>query len=236
MFDWKAVVLLLAHFTYRFQSVLKAEGKKNQQGAAFGACQAARCNISRPQDACLWWKQEPVHCKRGAIQINGFCCQIGTPRNVSTTPVFYVCITQSALQLLTSACTLSPVILIAEIQDGNSICGTGKSVPPAAIPQPATKGLATWHNPSTWCYHKGVSFSQVWYQWYFFTISLLNILFCWTRWDHVVTHLLMCCSYVSIFRSFFSKRFGTEDIGDGMDRSAGEAITRACAPLNWASH
>ena len=158
MFDWKAVVLLLAHFTYRFQSVLKAEGKKNQQGAAFGACQAARCNISRPQDACLWWKQEPVHCKRAAIQINGFCCQIGTPRNVSTTPVFYVSITQSALQLLTSACTLSPVILIAEIQDGNSICGTGKSVPPAAIPQPATRDsphdtiqaldVVMWESPS----------------------------------------------------------------------------------------
>ena len=66
---------------------------------------------------------------------------------------------------------------------------------------------ATWHNPSTWCCHVGVSFSQVWYQWHFFTIYLLNILFCWTRWDHVVTHLLMCCSYVSIFRSFFLQAF-----------------------------
>lgn len=42
-------------------------------------------------------------------------------------------------------------------------------------------------------------------------------------------------NYVSISRSFFSKRFDTEDTSDGMECWR-EAITRACSSLNWASH
>ena len=87
MFCWKAVLLLhlltVSIYIPGFNQSW-TEGKKNQQGGAFGAYQGARCDISRQQDACIRWKHEHVHCRRAAIQVNGFCCQVGTPRNVST--------------------------------------------------------------------------------------------------------------------------------------------------------
>ena len=88
MFCWKAVLLLhlliVSIYIPGFNQSW-TEGKKNQQGGAFGAYQGARWDISRPQDACIRWKHEHVHCRRAAIQVNGFCCQVGTPRNVSRT-------------------------------------------------------------------------------------------------------------------------------------------------------
>lgn len=152
------------------------KGKKNQQGDPVRASQGAWCDIPRPQDTCLWWKQEPVHRRRAAIQINGVCCQVGAPRNVSTTPVSYV---QYTLLWLAAAYWWNshPVILIAEIQwvqGDNPICGTAKPVPSSAIPQGSAKGCAIWHNSSSGCCPERVAFSQVGYQCHFFTVSFLQ--------------------------------------------------------------